>query len=626
MLGLLISCPIEKVFDTVYNVDLSGDRQVVYVGKYFKPLRVKTLPGCEVEFIYFGDTIFSKKVLSSGDYAIFYPPIPKREADIAVLARTDEGKVVFHLKALNRNFWIFMILEFLLGFVLFIFGLDRGSTGIMRAVGGWTRKAINRLSSNRFLALLGGIIGAMGFQSSTAVTVMVVSLTDLGMLSPNAAVVVNAGAGIGTTITVGILSLGIGHVSIILIVLGFLLERIMSSYRHYGRAILGFGLAFFGIWYMGNVFQKISEIPSIFNILLQLFNSPTFTLISSLVFSALVHSSALTLGTGISLAYAGILNFESALAMVLGANVGTAFTAVLSSSNLSETAKKVALVNFLGRLVFSVLLSFTIPISRQLPIWTQSITSDMALAHIYYNVLFAITVIPISYLKPLWERRENGSIIGFSEMLLTDPEIAIVYMEKLVTDALNRAIIMFQEIPEIIRSRSPSKIYSFQKMDDEIDGIETRVNALLGRMREVFVQQDTANKIIALAYIMEEIENAGDIMSKSIGRLVEKMYREGINLSDAEIGGILGFHREILRTFADAMVVLSNWDKNNAKNLYNRKDELKAILEDLKRDFYSKGFDVEKLVSGEIYMDILSDLERINFHIASIGGIIYENT
>jgi Na+/phosphate symporter len=626
LLGLLISCPVEKVFDTLYGVDLSGDKQVVEVGKPFKPLRVKTLPGCEVEFIYLGDTIFSKKILSSGTYAIFYPPVPKKEGDITVLIRSGENSSVFRLKVLRKNFGAFLLLEFFLGFVLFIFGLDRGSTGIMRAVGGWTRKAINRLSSNRFLALLGGIMGAMGFQSSTAVTVMVVSLTDLGMISPNAAVVMNAGAGIGTTITVGILSLGISQVSIILITLGFLLERLLSSYRHYGRAIFGFGLAFFGIWYMGEVFYRISEIPSIFNLLSFIFGSPNMTLILSIVFSALVHSSALTLGTGISLAYAGILNFESALALVLGANVGTAFTAVLASSNLSGVARKVALVNLLGRFIFSLLLLFIIPFSKNFPVWTQNLTSDIALAHIYYNLLFAITVIPISYIKPLWEVREREKFKGFYDMLVTDPEIATVYMEKLVSDALNKVILMFQEVPDVIRLKSPSRIYSFQKMDDEIDEIETKVNALLGKLSESFVQQNTANKLIALAYIMEEIENAGDIMSKSIGRLAEKMYKEGINLSEEEINWILIFHREVLKTFADAMVVLSNWDKNGAKNLYNRKDEVKTLLEGLKREFYSRGFDAEKLVSGEVYLDILSDLERINFHMASIGGIIYENT
>jgi Na+/phosphate symporter len=104
------------------------------------------------------------------------------------------------------------------------------------------------------------------------------------------------------------------------------------------------------------------------------------------------------------------------------------------------------------------------------------------------------------------------------------------------------------------------------------------------------------------------------------------MYKEGINLSEEEINGILSFHREVLKTFADAMVVLSSWEKESARNLYNRKDEVKSLLEELKREFYSRGFDVEKLTSGEVYLDILSDLERINFHIASIGGIIYENT
>jgi len=96
---------LEKVVDTLYGVDLSGDRQVVEVGKHFKPLRVKTLPNCEVEFVYFADTVFSKKALSSGNYAIFYPPAPKAEGDIKVLARTEESLIVFHLKALKRNFW-----------------------------------------------------------------------------------------------------------------------------------------------------------------------------------------------------------------------------------------------------------------------------------------------------------------------------------------------------------------------------------------------------------------------------------------------------------------------------------------------------------------------------------------
>ncbi|MEO0147582.1 MAG: Na/Pi cotransporter family protein [candidate division WOR-3 bacterium] len=626
MLGLLVSsCPLYAVFDTLYEIDLSGNNQTVELGKEFKPLRLKTLPGCEVEFLYIGDTVLVKRVLADAEgYVIFQPPKAKRDGDVKVLAKTSEAHYQFNLKVLPENYWFFWILEFFAGFVFFVFGLNRGSSGIMRAIGGWTRAVLTKLSANRLLALLGGIIGALGFQSSTAVTVMVVSLTDIGILSPPSALVMNAGAGIGTTITVGILALGLTYVSIILMVLGYVFERFFPSYQHYGRAIFGFGMAFFGIWFMGNTFSKVSDIPTFISFLRDISGNTILMFLFSTIFAALVHSSALTIGIGLSMAFAGILGFEGALSIVLGANVGTAFTAVLASSSLSGIARKVALINLFGRFVLSLILLYLIPFAKSLPVWVDDTVKDIALSHIYYNLMFAILIFPVSFVRRLWVYKAGDEMGVFSGVFLEDPNIIIAYMEKITTDALNIAIKMFQEVPSIIRSKSPSSIISFQKLDDEIDDLEQRTNALITKALSHDIPGEMANKIVTLAYVMEEIENAGDIMSKSIARLVEKMYREGINLTESELEGIHLMHREVMKTFADALVILTNWDREGGKNLYNRRDEVKTLLDELRKKFYSSGVGVASLESGEVYLDILSDMERVNFHIASIGGAIYE--
>lgn len=625
MLGLLINfCPLYKEYDTLYNLDLSGDKQFVVLGQRFKPIRVRTLPGCEVEFVYISDSLFSKKVVADDHGKVMFDlPKPDKEGEIKVIAKTEDAYLTFKLSVLKRDFWVYWFLEFLAGFIFFLFGLNRGSSGIMRSVGGWTRKILTKLSDKPLLAVIGGIIGALGFQSSTAVTVMVVSLTDLGLLSVPSAVAMNLGAGIGTTITVGILALGLTYVSIILMAGGYLIEKFISGYEHYGRALFGFGMAFFGIWYMGEAFSHLTDIPAFMEIFHSFSGNIFLMILISAIFAALVHSSALTIGIALSMAFSGILTFQGALAVVLGANIGTAFTAVLASSGLSKVARKVAMVNLVGRALLSIVLMNLIPFAENIPVWTGNLTTDIALSHIYYNLVFALIVLPSIFIKPLW-KVEKTPRVDYILTILEDPDLIMAYMDKILIDALNMAIKMFQEIPVLLQTKSPSAIENFIKMDDNIDILEERVNVLTTKALSYDIPKENTNRIVGMAYIMEEIENAGDIMSKSIARLIEKMYKGGINLSNKEMEGIKIMHSEVMKTFADALVVITKWDVEGGKKLYNRRDEVKSLLDSLRKDFYSQGMDANKISSGEIYLDILSDMERVNFHIASIGNAIVE--
>ena len=626
LLSLLgVGCPLFRVYDTLYNVDLSGDNQVVTVGERFKPVRVKSGPGCEVSFTYLGDTIDLRRVRVGADStAVYEPPKPLKPSRVRIVAATEDTSLTFRGRILRKNYWIIKLLELLGGFVLFMFGLNRGSTGIMRAVGGWTRTLLTRLSRSPLLAALGGLIAALGFQSSTAVTVMVVSLTDLGFLTPASAMAMNAGAGVGTTFTVGILSLGFTYVAIVMMALGYYLERFTQVYEHYGRALFGFGLAFFGIWQMGSTFADMSSIPYVTAFIHDISNNVLLMLVVSAVFAALVHSSALTIGIALSMAFAGIITFPGALAVVLGANIGTAFTAVLASAQLSRVARRVALINLLGRTALSLALLPTVPYAPSLAIWVGDLSKNIALSHIYYNLLFAAIVVPLTYVRSLWRMESPIKERVSRAVIYDDPEFLLVYMEKVISDALNVAMRMFQDVYEAIRTRSPAVFERVASMDDEIDRAEETINAYVSKVMAHGLTGETGKRVVALAQIMEEIENIGDIISKSIVRNVEKLYKEGISLTEEELSGIKEMHSEVMKTLALAMVVLTTWDPEKAKELLARAKEVKALLDRKRKEFYTR-IDVSNAQSGEVYLDLLSDMERVNFNTAAIGGAVLES-
>ena len=622
---VLAYCPLMKVYDTLYDIDLSGDGQVVYVGESLKPFRLKSVPGCRVSFVYVGDTFEHREVAVSGDsLAIYPPPVPQRPTDVKLIAYTEDTTLTLRARVLREGYWFLKLLEILGGFVLFMFGLNRGSTGIMRAVGGWTRDLLTRLSKNPLMAAIGGLIAALGFQSSTAVTVMVVSFADLGFLTPASAMAMNAGAGIGTTLTVGILSLGLTYVSILVMAVGYYLENFTTLYTHYGRALFGYGLAFFGIWQMGNSFSDMANLPYVVDVLQGASGNLPLTAAGAALFAALVHSSALTIGIALSMAFAGMINFETALAVVLGANVGTAFTAVLASTRLSSTARKVALINLVGRMLLATALLPTIPLAKSLPLWVEDISKNIALSHIYYNLIFASIMVSLAYVKPLWKTPVSAKEGIKVPVIYSDPEILLVYMEKVVMDALNTSIKMFREVYDAIRTRSPAIYEEVAKMDDEIDRAEETVNAYVSKVFTHDTSKDISRRVVALAQIMEEIENIGDIISKSVMRSVEKMYKEGIALSEGELSGIRRMHDEVMKTLATAMLALSTWDREKAEELVMRGQEAKSLLVELRKEFY-RGVAFSNVQSGEIYLDILSDMERVNQNAASIGEAILES-
>ncbi|MBU3803839.1 MAG: Na/Pi symporter, partial [Candidatus Cellulosilyticum pullistercoris] len=303
--------------------------------------------------------------------------------------------------------WLDLILSFLGGFGLFLFGMEYMGEGLQKAAGSRMKNILGALTQNRLLGVLVGAGVTALIQSSSATTVMVVGFVNVGLLSLRQAVGVIMGANIGTTITSWIVALGEWTTFLkpavlapIFIVVGVAL--IMFSKKAHlksiGQILFGFGGLFLGLDMMSNAAKPLSKLESIKNLFLLLGSNPVLGVLTGAVVTAIIQSSSASVGILQALALAGLVPWGSAIYIILGQNIGTCITAILSSIGASINAKRAATIHFLfnliGTIIFGmlavILFNFAIPSLRNELIDVTQIS----IVHTIFNVLSTIILFP----------------------------------------------------------------------------------------------------------------------------------------------------------------------------------------------------------------------------------------
>jgi len=283
---------------------------------------------------------------------------------------------------------------------LFLFSIQKFSNQIQRVAGDKFKNIVTAATSTPFRGLLVGAIITSFVQSSTATTVMLVGLVDAGILSFYSSLGVVFGANIGTTLTTQLLALNITAFAPAIVVIGFFMFMFNTPWKRWGKPIFYFGLVFFSFTIIGIFIEPLQDDP----LVLSLFSSTTslpIALLVGLLFTALFQSSTVTTGLAIVLTATGIIAFDQAAAIVLGANIGTTSTALIASLVMNTAARRVAvahaLFNIFGVLIF---LPFLTPLIGVIQGWQVSPEQQVALTHLIFNfvpaIIFLILIQPFS--------------------------------------------------------------------------------------------------------------------------------------------------------------------------------------------------------------------------------------
>jgi phosphate:Na+ symporter len=324
------------------------------------------------------------------------PGSPGDHAFFAFVEGEPQSWVEVPVRILPRSWFGFLVVGIGGGLALFLYGMRLIGRGLEKAAGGRFRDYLSSATSNNFRSLVFGTFSTLMVQSSSASTVLLVSFAGSGLVTLEQALAAAIGAAVGSTFTVQLVAFRISDFALLLVAAGVPLTMSRGRRRRIGGVIFGFGLIFYGMQVMSEAMAPLRGMPVVTEFFVRAARDPVPALVAAAVFTAIAQASAATIGLVLGLAFQGILSLEAALPFVLGANVGTATTALLASVTSNTEGKRVAWAHAAFRLA-SVLLA--LPFLGPLASLVQRLSSDLprqvAHAHTLVNLAAAVVFFPL---------------------------------------------------------------------------------------------------------------------------------------------------------------------------------------------------------------------------------------
>lgn len=541
--------------------------------------------------------------------------------------------------------WTNLILSFLGGFGLFLFGMEYMGEGLQRAAGSRMKNILGVLTRNRLLGVLVGAGVTALIQSSSATTVMVVGFVNVGLLSLRQAVGVIMGANIGTTITSWIVALGEwteflkpSVLAPIFIVVGVVLSMFSKNaqLKSIGQILFGFGGLFLGLDMMSTAAKPLSKLDSVKNLFLLLGSNPILGVLTGTIVTAIIQSSSASVGILQALALAGLVPWGSAIYIILGQNIGTCITAILSSIGANINAKRAATIHFLfnliGTIIFGILavivFNFVMPALRNELIDATQIS----MIHTVFNVLSTIILFPFGNLLVFLaeslikgkskEEREDDYFLD--ERLLETPTIAVQTTIKEVVRMGEMACWNVQASLDAIFDQDEAKMKEVFEREREINTLQEKLNGYLIKLSNINLSEKEQLKVAELFHMVSDIERVGD-HADNIGELAVKLKEQNVKFSEIAKKELEGIADMALKCYSKAIKGYEEQDTNMALDAMALEDKVDKLEEKL-RSKHMKRLAKEECnpFAGIIFLDMISNIERITDHASNIAILLLD--
>lgn len=541
---------------------------------------------------------------------------------------------------------------FIGGLAFFFFGLQSIRNALQLMAGGRIRAALGRVTGNRFKALTFGTLITLVLQSSSATTVMLVSLASTQLLTLPQVFGVILGADIGTTFVVVLLSVKkITDYALIIVAIGFALQWTAKRHRtkHIGSVVLGFGLVFFGMYLMAQATAPLKEHPLAMNLFQYMVGHPLVSLIAATLFTAIVQASAATIGMAISLSFAGLISFEAAIPIVLGANVGTCITAILGSVGMGTDGRRVAVAHTLVKIT-GVAIAF--PFINEIAAGIDLITDDLsaiipnlspgdsgkiALTHLLFNVALALLFIPfvnwgVVLVKKLVPEPANGpkpfAPRYLDEKFLDTPVLAFAQVKREILRVAGYAFDLFKDCLTMFEAGNniPDRIEGIQGRDDKIDILDKAIRFYLAKLSQEQLSDEQAQSQYKLFNIAGNLEDIGDIVSKELVSLAEKKWNKKRTFSEEGLKELRRFHDMVVENFNLTISAMASPHSEVIQKITRHQKVINVLEQDYHQAHINRLHEgmKETFETSSIHLDILGNLRRINEHLTYIAKIVSE--
>lgn len=543
---------------------------------------------------------------------------------------------------------IFSILTLIGGLALFLFGMEYMGDNLKKLSGGQLESILKKLTSNRLKGFLLGLIVTAAIQSSSATTVMLVGFVNSGIMTLSQSIAIIMGANVGTTVTAWLLSTtGISGDLVwlkllkpdsftpILAVIGILMTMISKKEKKkdIGAILIGFAVLMFGMETMSGAMSGLKDNEA-FSQILVMFKNPILGIICGTLLTAIIQSSSASVGILQALSLTGAIPMSTALPVILGQNIGTTITPVLSAISGNRDSKRVAAscvyIKIIGVLFISVpfyILNSVIGFSFM---QGQASVFSIALVHTLFNILSTVILIPfcslieklsIATIKSKGEIQpaEDDSLRVLDERFLEIPDFALEKAQEMLVEMIKIAIKSVNTALDTLFSYNEKTEAEIMAQEKLVDNYEDKLGAYLVKLAGHKLAEEQANDVTSLLHIIGDVERISDHACNLLDASKE-IYTKKINFSEAALGEI-GIVSQAIKEILD--IAGKSVEKGN-REIAIKIEPLEQVIDMLK--YRMKDKHIERLQNqqctielGFVYSDIITNFERIADHCSNIG-------
>jgi phosphate:Na+ symporter len=532
-----------------------------------------------------------------------------------------------------------VILDLMGGVALLLWGLHMVQSGISRAFGSDLRWVLSKALGNRFTAFGAGFGLTALLQSSTATGLMTASFAAEGALPLVAALAIMLGANVGTTLIVQVLSFNIAAAAPVLFVAGLLAFRFggRSRIKNAGRIAIGLGLMLLALHILLVSLAPAEDAPIVRTLLQSITGDPVLCIIIAAALTWAAHSSVATVLLVMSLAYSNFITPLAALALVLGANLGSAINPVLQGSRRDDPASyRLPVGNLINRLVGIVLV---VPFLPALTAMLQSYQPNPGMLtaqfHIAFNVALAIIFIglldPLAWLLTKLFPAQPASDSQFAPRYLD--ERALETPSLALTDAARETLRMGDLVENMLRNvmlalmtGNRALVTSVSRTDNVVDHLNECIKLYVTKLTRESLDERDGKRAMEIVSFAINLEHIGDIIDKNLCELATKKIKRRIEFSPDGSVELEAFHKRIVDSLRLGFSVFMSGDAADARKLISEKAEIRsAELAAAERHFERlREGQAQSIETTSLHLDILRDLKRIHSHICSVAYPVLE--
>jgi len=539
-----------------------------------------------------------------------------------------------------------ILIPFVGGLGMFIYGMQIMAAGLEHAAGNKMKTVLEALTKNKFMGVLLGAAITAVIQSSSATTVMVVGFVNAGIMNLTQAMGIIMGANVGTTVTgwlvsavewaeflkpatIAPIAVGIGVV--------MMLTGKRRSSKEIANIIIGFGLLFIGITTMSDAVAPLKEVEAFTNLFVKLGGNPFLGILVGAGVTAIIQSSSASVGILQSLAAAGLVPFTAAIYIIMGQNIGTCVTAMMSSMGAKKNAKTAALMhllfNIIGTVIFSTAAIIFFEVVNAGADYGFISQTQISIVHTIFNIATTVLLFPASNLivklakkiGKVDDTEKDRSVALLDDRMLETPALA-------VQSAMNEAVRMGEIVQESIEI---VKDVLFTKRDEDIKTLrddEETVDKLCGSVSNYVIKLSTLQiseqehaETVKLLQVLSDVERVSDYC-ENIAEFAETMVEKKITFSDMGKQHLKEIMNEALASYTFALEAFKEGNRDKALKVI----EKETIVDDMEVKLRNQH--IKRLTnnecnteSGIIFLDMLVALERISDHARNIAEEVLGN-